>query len=87
MNAISRLCRALLVIGAGLTGSTLAMVAAFAAVVFPMMKSLSPSLPDYSAYSGPHWMLVGASWRPGCSRSGSRLLLSGSPCAWRPSSD
>ncbi len=33
-------------------------VAATAAVVFPMMKGLDPTLSTYSAYTGPHWMLT-----------------------------
>lgn len=36
----------------------LAMTGAVAAVVFPTMKSLDPSLPAYGAYDGPHWSLA-----------------------------
>lgn len=59
MDTMTRLAKAVLVIGAGVACSVLAMVAVVAAVVFPMMKSLNPAIPDYAAYNGPHWMLLG----------------------------
>ncbi len=39
-------------------GTVLATGAA-AAMIFPTMKSLTPSLPAYSAYSGEHWLIAG----------------------------
>lgn len=32
---------------------------AAAATIFPTMKSLAPSLPAYSAYTGEHWLIAG----------------------------
>ncbi|MFN7020224.1 MAG: hypothetical protein ACK4WH_02710 [Phycisphaerales bacterium] len=32
---------------------------AFAAIVFPTMKSLEPALPGFAGYSGPHWRIAG----------------------------
>ncbi len=36
----------------------LGMTGGVAAVVFPTMESLDPSLPAYAAYDGPHWSLA-----------------------------
>lgn len=36
----------------------LAMTGAAAAVIFPVVKALDPSLPEYAAYTGPHWRLA-----------------------------
>ncbi|GAB5495692.1 MAG: hypothetical protein Phyf2KO_07720 [Phycisphaerales bacterium] len=43
---------------AGLWMGALAMTGAAAAVIFPVVKALDPSLPEYAAYSGPHWRLA-----------------------------
>lgn len=43
---------------AGLWMGALAMTGAAAAVIFPVVKALNPSLPDYTAYTGPHWRLA-----------------------------
>jgi hypothetical protein len=33
-------------------------IGASAAVIFPAIKSLDPSIPDYAAYTGEHWLLL-----------------------------
>lgn len=42
----------------GLWFGGLVMTGAAAAIVFPTMKGLKPVLPEYSGYSGDHWMLA-----------------------------
>ncbi|RNC81928.1 MAG: hypothetical protein ED559_09130 [Phycisphaera sp.] len=34
------------------------MTGAAAAVIFPVVKTLDPTLPEYAAYTGPHWRLA-----------------------------
>lgn len=34
------------------------MTGAAAAVIFPVVKALDPTLPEYAAYTGPHWRLA-----------------------------
>lgn len=46
------------VLGSGVAFGVLAMTSLFAAVVFPLMRDLDPSLPAYAAYDGPHWSLA-----------------------------
>jgi hypothetical protein len=38
---------------------SLIVAGAAAAIIFPTMKRLKPSLPDYASYSGEHWSLAG----------------------------
>ncbi len=42
----------------GLWCGSLLMTGAAAAVTFPMLKKLAPTLPGYSGYTGDHWMLA-----------------------------
>jgi hypothetical protein len=58
MRAPYRLSGALLTVFSGLAFGALGMTGVFAAVVFPAMKGLNPSLPEYAAYSGAHWSLA-----------------------------
>ncbi len=42
----------------GLWFGALVMTSATAGIVFPVVKKLDPRLPEFSAYSGEHWMLA-----------------------------
>jgi hypothetical protein len=42
----------------GLWLGALVMAGAAAAIIFPTMKALKPQLPDYSGYTGDHWMIA-----------------------------
>lgn len=47
-----------LVLCAGIVFGVVAMTGVFAAVVFPTIHKLDPTLPDFAGYSGPHWSLA-----------------------------
>jgi len=53
-----RVPAAALTVFSGIAFGVLAMVGVVAAVVFPTMKGLDPTLPGYAGYSGPHWSLA-----------------------------
>ncbi len=61
MNPPRHAIRTLHVAALGICLGTLASVGIAAAIAFPMMKSLHPSLPDYAAYSGEHWRIAAGS--------------------------
>lgn len=42
----------------GLWAGSLAMSGVAAALIFPGMKRLSPTLPEYAQYTGDHWMIA-----------------------------
>lgn len=58
MEAIRRISGVALAIFSGIAFGATAMTGVVAAVVFPTMRSLDPSLPGYAAYSGAHWSLA-----------------------------
>ncbi len=53
-----RVLHAVHVFAMGLWFGALIMTAAAAAVIFPTLKALNPSLPAYASYGGEHWMLA-----------------------------
>ena len=61
MANLARLCNTLLVICSGVVFGVLGMTAVVAAITFPRMKSMDPTLPGYGQYDGPHWSLA-AGW-------------------------
>jgi uncharacterized membrane protein len=58
METLSRLSSAALTVFSGIVFGITAMTGVVAAVVFPTMRTLGPSLPEYAAYGGPHWSLA-----------------------------
>ncbi|MDQ7014544.1 MAG: hypothetical protein Q9O74_11700 [Planctomycetota bacterium] len=58
MNRAVRIASTVLVVCAGIAFGVVAMTGVVAAVVFPTTRDLDPTLPDYAAYSGPHWSLA-----------------------------
>lgn len=59
MTRRDRLCYTVYLFALGIWAGILAMTAAAAAVTFPTVKSLDPTLLDLDPASRPHWMLVG----------------------------
>lgn len=47
-----------LTVSSGFAFGVLAMTGLFAALIFPTVRDLDPSLPAYVAYDGPHWSLA-----------------------------
>ncbi len=58
MNRLAKLAEALHAVALTVWAIAVGGSALAAAVVFPQMKSLTPSLPAYAAYTGDHWMIA-----------------------------
>lgn len=58
MNTIARIASTGLVVGSGVAFGVTAMTGVVAAVVFPTMRDLDPTLGGYAGYDGPHWSLA-----------------------------
>ncbi|HZW10382.1 MAG TPA: hypothetical protein VFF69_10805 [Phycisphaerales bacterium] len=58
METLRRLAGTMLTVCSGIGFGVTAMTGVVAAVVFPTMKELGPSLPAYAAHGGPHWSLA-----------------------------
>ncbi|MCC7388986.1 MAG: hypothetical protein IT431_09480 [Phycisphaerales bacterium] len=58
LSTLTRSLNTLLVVSSGVVFGVLAMTAVVAAVVFPKMRELDPTLPGYPAYDGAHWSLA-----------------------------
>lgn len=58
MSTPRRLLETLLIVSSGVVFGVLAMTAVVAAVVFPKMRELDPTLPGFSQYDGAHWSLA-----------------------------
>jgi hypothetical protein len=58
MAAIGRILHAVHVSALGVWLGVLIMTAATAAIIFPAMRELAPTLPNYQGYAGPHWRLA-----------------------------
>lgn len=58
MNGLDKAASTGLVVCAGVTFGVVAMTGVVAAVVFPTMRDLGPTLPEYASYTGPHWPLA-----------------------------
>lgn len=58
MNPIRRLLETVHLTFVGLWMGSLAMTGAAAAITFPTVRDLDPSLPAYAAFTGPHWKLA-----------------------------
>ncbi len=58
MSPIRRLLETVHLTFVGLWLGSLAMAGAAAAIIFPTVRDLDPSLPAYAAFSGPHWKLT-----------------------------
>lgn len=61
MPNLLRFLNTVLVMCSGIVFGVLAMTAVVAAVTFPRMKSLNPTIPGYEGYRGAHWSLA-AGW-------------------------
>ena len=61
MANLVRFLNTVLVVCSGIVFGVLAMTAVVAAVTFPRMKSLDPTLVGYASYDGAHWSLA-AGW-------------------------
>lgn len=59
MTRRDRICYTVYLSALGVWAGVLAMTAAAAAVTFPTVRSLNPTLLDLDPASRPHWMLVG----------------------------
>lgn len=58
MDAMDRTAAAGLTVFSGIAMGALAMTGVVAAVAFPTMRALDPSLPGYAGYGGAHWSLA-----------------------------
>lgn len=58
MSRIARVAEAFHALGITVWAIAVGGSALAAAVVFPQMKALAPSLPGYAAYTGDHWMIA-----------------------------
>lgn len=58
MSPLRRFLETVHLTAVGLWLGSLAMTGAAAAVIFPTMRGLNPTLPDYASYAGPHWKLA-----------------------------
>jgi len=54
-----RVCESIHVAALGLWLGSLILTAASAAMLFPTMHKLEPTLPAYAGYTGPHWLIAG----------------------------
>lgn len=61
MKALRVVCEVASAAALGLWAGALAMVGVMAAIAFPMMRDLDPSLPGYAAYDGEHWRIAAGS--------------------------
>ena len=59
MSRARAICEAVHLWALGLWLGALVLAAAAAAIVFPALKELDPSLTAFSKYQGPHWVLAG----------------------------
>ncbi len=51
-------CETIHLVALGLWVGTLAMTGAAAAILFPTIRGLRPTLPDYARYTGEHWLIA-----------------------------
>lgn len=58
MSPIRRLLETVHLTAVGLWLGSLAMAGAAAAIIFPTVRDLDPTLPAYASFSGPHWKLA-----------------------------
>lgn len=58
MSPYRRFLETLHLTAAGLWLGAVAMTGAAAAIIFPTMRDLDPTLPAYEAFTGPHWRLA-----------------------------
>ncbi|MFI4892893.1 MAG: hypothetical protein ACIAQ0_05575 [Phycisphaerales bacterium JB058] len=58
MSPLRRLLETVHLTFVGLWMGSLAMAGAAAAIIFPTVRDLDPSLPAYAAFTGPHWKLA-----------------------------
>jgi len=58
MTPLRRLLETVHLTATGLWAGSLAMAGASAAIIFPAVKKLSPTLPGYAGYEGEHWKLA-----------------------------
>lgn len=58
MSPMRRLLETVHLTFVGLWMGSLAMAGAAAAIIFPTIRDLDPSLPDYASFTGPHWKLA-----------------------------
>lgn len=58
MDRVSKLLSTVLVVGSGVAFGVVAMTGVVAAVVFPTVRDLDPTLPGYAGYGGTHWSLA-----------------------------
>lgn len=58
MNRAQRTCEAIHITVMGVWCGVIVAMGAMAAVIFPEMKHLGPSLPAYASYPGDHWKLA-----------------------------
>ena len=54
-------CETVTIVALGLWAGALALVGVAAAIAFPMMKDLDPTLPAYALYDGDHWRIAAGS--------------------------
>lgn len=59
MTAGRRICESIHMAALGIWLGALVITAASAAMLFPTMHRLEPSLPAYALYNGPHWLIAG----------------------------
>jgi hypothetical protein len=59
MSRGRRICESIHIAVLGVWLGAILLAGAAAAVVFPLMKDLNPTLPRFAKYDGPHWLLAG----------------------------
>ena len=59
MRPARRVCESVHMAALGLWLGSLISTAASAAMLFPTIHRLEPSLPGYAGYTGPHWLIAG----------------------------
>jgi hypothetical protein len=58
MTTSRRICETVHLTALGLWLGSLVMTGVAAAIVFPLVKGLDPSLPGYAGYTGEHWLIL-----------------------------
>ncbi len=58
MNTMARIASTGLVVCSGIAFGVTAMTGVVAAVIFPAMREIDPTLGGYAGYDGPHWSLA-----------------------------
>jgi len=58
MRIVRTIAEVLHLCALGVWAGAMGAVGAAAAIAFPMMRDLDPSLPAYAAYEGPHWSIA-----------------------------